>query len=179
MVCQRCISAVSEILLALEIKAIQITLGKVQIENNLNKTLESKLNNELLNQGFELLTSAKISLVNQIKSLIINEVHHNSQKTQNNFSNLLSSKLNYSYDYLSHQFSEIENKSIERFIILQKIEKIKELLKYDELPLKEIVFKLNYSSVSHLCSQFKKETGLTTSEFKKSKKDIRKRIDLI
>ena len=120
MVCQRCISAVSEILLGLEIKAIQITLGKVQIENNLNKTLESKLNNELLNQGFELLTSAKISLVNQIKSLIINEVHHNSQKTQNNFSNFLSIKLNYSYDYLSHQFSEIENKSIERFIILQK-----------------------------------------------------------
>ena len=116
MVCQRCISAVSEILLALEIKAIQITLGKVQIENNLDKTLESKLNNELLNQGFELLTSAKISLVNQIKSLIINEVHHNSQKTQNNFSNLLSNRLNYSYDYLSHQFSEIENKSIERFI---------------------------------------------------------------
>ena len=115
MVCQRCISAVSEILLGLEIKAIQITLGKVQIENNLNKTLESKLNNELLNQGFELLTSAKISLVNQIKSLIINEVHHNSQKTQNNFSNLLSNRLNYSYDYLSHQFSEIENKSIEKF----------------------------------------------------------------
>jgi len=179
MVCQRCIDVISEILLELKIKYIKISLGKVQIENNLTKPLEIKLVNALITRGFELLTYKKISLVNEIKSIIINVIHHTSNENKINFSELLSIKLNYSYDYLSHQFSEIENKSIERFIILQKIEKVKELIRYDELQLKEIVFQLNYSSVSHLCSQFKKETGLTTSEFKKSKKNIRRSIDLI
>ena len=179
MVCQRCIDVVLEIFERLNIEITNITLGKVQIKSDLERTIKKKLINELSLRGFELLSNTQIILVNEIKTIIIEFIHYSENISNDKLSEILTQKLNYSYDYLSHKFSEIENKSIERYVILQKVEKVKELLKYNELTLKEIVYQLNYSSISHLCSQFKKETGLTTTQFKTSNALKRHKLDLI
>ncbi|MAD50217.1 MAG: AraC family transcriptional regulator [Flavobacteriales bacterium] len=179
MVCQRCIDVVLEIFERLNIEITNITLGKVQIKSDLERTIKKKLINELSLRGFELLSNTQIILVNEIKTIIIEFIHYSENISNDKLSEILTQKLNYSYDYLSHKFSEIENKSIERYVILQKVEKVKELLKYNELTLKEIVYQLNYSSISHLCSQFKKETGLTTTQFKTSNTLKRHKLDLI
>ena len=167
MVCPRCIESVREIFNELGIKAIDVKLGEVKTNEAIDDGKKDALEEKLKAHGFELLEGKKSKLIGQIKTIIIKEIHYSDKPLLVNFSTLLSENLHYEYSYLSRLFSSVEGITIEKFIVSQKIEKVKELLFYDELTLSEIAFRMNYSSVSHLSSQFKKETGMTPSEYKK------------
>lgn len=179
MVCPRCVEAVRQSLDALKIPFESIQLGKVKLEYPLSHDQKTNFSQSLELKGFELLESKNASLISQIKSLIIEQVHHTDDSLGENFSTFLSESLNHEYTALSRLFSQVEGVTIEKFITLQKIERVKELLFYDQLSLSEIAFKMNYSSVAYLSSQFKKETGLTPSEFKKNYAGMRKSLDKI
>ncbi len=179
MVCPRCIETVKNILKSLNIKVKSIQLGEIIILNDLTKKQTTELQTQLVNKGFELLEDVTSKLIGQIKSIVINNVHYSEEPISSNFSTYLVDKLNHDYSYLSRLFSSVEGITIEKFILSQKIEKVKELLFYDELSLSEIAYHLNYSSVAHLSSQFKKETGMTATEFKKLKKPAHKPLDSI
>lgn len=158
-------------------KPTHLTLGEVELDREINNAEKETINNHLQTFGFELIDDKKSRLIGQIKSLIIDLVHHQNSELKANLSDLLSGKLQHDYTYLSNLFSEVEGTTIEKYFIAQKIEKVKELLVYDELSLSEIAFQLNYSSVAHLSNQFKKVTGLTPSHFKNIKVDKRKPLD--
>lgn len=158
-------------------KPTHLTLGEVELDREINNAEKETINNHLQTFGFELIDDKKSRLIGQIKSLIIDLVHHQNSELTANLSDLLSGKLHHDYTYLSNLFSEVEGTTIEKYFIAQKIEKVKELLVYDELSLSEIAFQLNYSSVAHLSNQFKKVTGLTPSHFKNIKVDKRKPLD--
>lgn len=158
-------------------KPTHLTLGEVELDREINNAEKETINNHLQTFGFELIDDKKCRLIGQIKSLIIDLVHHQNSELKANLSDLLSGKLQHDYTYLSNLFSEVEGTTIEKYFIAQKIEKVKELLVYDELSLSEIAFQLNYSSVAHLSNQFKKVTGLTPSHFKNIKIDKRKPLD--
>jgi AraC-like DNA-binding protein len=143
-----------------------VELGEAEIMENMNTQQNDEMKIALHKWGLELMDDKKSVLIEKIKSVIIESVHCADEELQINFSNYLSEKLNYDYTYLSNLFSEVEGTTIERFIIAHKIERVKELLVYDELNLTEIAWKLHYSSVAHLSNQFKKVTGLTPSHFK-------------
>ena len=178
MVCPRCITAVEQTLNKLNIPFIEVKLGEAIVEtDNIDY---STLDKELKTIGFELLQNKNHKIVEQIKTLIIDFIHHNNRNDLKiNFSEYLSKKIEYDYSYLSNVFSETENTTIEKFIILQKVEKVKELIEYNELNFSEIAFILNYSSASHLSKQFKNITGFTLSEYKKAKHGERNTIDNI
>ncbi|GAB2502990.1 helix-turn-helix domain-containing protein [Algoriphagus taiwanensis] len=176
MVCPRCIEAVSEIFSGENLEA-KVELGKVRLEKSISEAQKEKLAQLLQNRGFELLESGKSALISQIKTGIIDLVHHQDNQLQKNLSSYLSQKLNQEYSGLSKLFSQVEGITIERYYTLQKIEKVKEFLFYDELSLSEIAFKMGYSSVAYLSAQFKKETGMTPSEFKKNGQVKRKSLD--
>ncbi|TDQ18957.1 AraC family transcriptional regulator [Algoriphagus boseongensis] len=178
MVCLRCIEAVEEIFSHENIKA-KVELGKVNLSQPISETEKEKLSVLLEKRGFELLEPGKSALISQIKTLIIQFVHHRETSQNENLSVLLSEQLNHEYTGLSKLFSSVEGITIERFYTLQKIEKVKEYLFYDELSLSEIAFQMGYSSVAYLSSQFKKETGMTPSEFKKNGQTSRRPLDLI
>src|SRR5687768_8498669 len=146
-----------------------IELGEVDIEENITDELRDKLKMALLRSGLELLEDKKSILIEKIKNIIVEMIHYSEEAPKTNFSDYLSSKLNYDYNYLSNLFSEVKGTTIAHFIIAHKIERAKELLVYDELTLTEIAEKLHYSSVAHLSNQFKKVTGLTPSFFKQMK----------
>ena len=129
--------------------------------------------------GFELIDDKKSRIIEKIKNIIIELVHHQNNDAKTNLSDVLSSQLHHDYNYLSNLFSEIEGTTIEKYFIAQKIEKVKELLVYDELSLSEIAFRLNYSSVAYLSNQFKKVTGLTPSYYKQIRDDKRKPLDKV
>ena len=131
----------------------------------------------LLKSGLELMDDKKAVLIEKIKNVIIEMVHYADELPKTNFSDYLSEKLNYDYTYLANLFSEVQGTTIEKFIISHKIERVKELIIYDELNLTEIAWKMHYSSVAHLSNQFKKITGLTPSHFKKLKNKRRKAIE--
>lgn len=177
MVCPRCIETVDRIFHDLNIKTISVKLGEVVIKVPLNKKQIELLPIRLANKGFELLEDKKAKLIGKIKSLIVNKIHYSKEAIEVSFSTYLSNKLNHDYSYLSRLFSSVEGITIEKFVLSQKIEKVKELLFYDELTLSEIAFQLNYSSVAHLSSQFKKETGMTPTEFKKQRKPGHRSLD--
>ena len=178
MVCNRCIKVVKDEFEKLNIKIEDIELGKVSISSQLNESVLSEVNNVLNNNGFELIDDKKSKLIDNIKTLIIAKIHHEKNKLASiNSSEFISKEVGYDYSYLSHLFSSVEGITIEKYIINQKIEKVKELLVYDELSLNEISFQLGYSSVQHLSNQFKKITGLTPSHFKKLKENKRKPLD--
>jgi len=179
MVCNRCILVVRQELDKLNIHTRDITLGKLDTDNDLSPDKILQLSNSLVAVGFELLDNTKKQLIEKIKHTVINHIHHNDQERRHNFSAILSDTLNKDYAYLSNLFSEVEGVTIEKYIINQKIEKVKELIIYDELNLSEIAFKLGYSSVSHLSSQFKKVTGLTPSHFKLIGQNKRKPLDMV
>ncbi len=179
MVCNRCIMAVQNELDKLGLIAKQVTLGEVALENELNQELRVKLEGALTSLGFELVDDKKSRLIEKIKNVIIDLVHYQDNDTTTNLSELLSSSLHHDYSYLSNLFSEVEGTTIEKYFIAQKIEKVKELLVYDELSLSEIAFRLNYSSVAYLSNQFKKVTGLTPSHFKQIKVEKRKPLDRV
>jgi AraC-like DNA-binding protein len=153
-----------------------IDYGEAEIRENLSAENMSYLNAALKKSGLELMDDKKSMLIERVKLLIVDLVHYSGEPLKKNLSDYLSEKLNYDYTYLANLFSEVQGTTIEKFFILHKIEKVKELLVYDEMNLKEIAFKLHYSSVAHLSSQFKKQTGYTPSHFKQLKH--KKRIPL-
>lgn len=146
-----------------------VELGGAEILENLTVEQRMQLDAGLRKAGLELMDGRKSMIIEKIKNTIIELVHYSDQIPKTNLSDYLSGKLNYDYTYLANLFSEVQGTTIEKFFITHKIERVKELLVYDELNLKEIAFKLHYSSVSHLSSQFKKVTGLTPSHFKQLK----------
>jgi AraC-like DNA-binding protein len=146
-----------------------IQLGEVDVMENVSKELYDVMNVALKKTGLELLDDNSSILVERIKIIIIELVHYTDERIKINLSDYLSEKLNHNYTYLSNLFSEVKGTTIEQFFLSHKIEKVKELLVYDELNLTEIAYKLHYSSVAHLSNQFKKMTGLTPSHFKSLK----------
>lgn len=179
MVCNRCIMAVKQELEKLNIQSNRIALGEIEVNDNIPKEQIQQLDLRLKDLGFELLDDAKKQLIEKIKNIIINHVHYNSEDNNYNFSDILSQKLHKDYSYLSSLFSEVEGITIEKYMIHQKIEKVKELLIYDELSLSEIAYQSGYSSVAHLSAQFKKVTGLTPSHFKQVGQNKRKPLDKV
>jgi AraC-like DNA-binding protein len=183
MVCNRCIAAVKLELEQQGLHPEKVTLGEVTIkENQLSETQQEKLDAALINLGFERIDDRKGRLIESIKKLIIQKIHHTDKvDLKLNWSSWLADELHYDYNYLSNLFSGMEGITLEQYIIRQKIEKVKELLFYDELNLSEIADRLGYSSVAHLSSQFKKITGLTPSELKKTRNidQSRKPLDAI
>jgi AraC-like DNA-binding protein len=155
---------------------VTVTLGEVDVMENITKQKREKLKTALLKSGLELMDDKKAMLIEKIKNVIVEMIHYSDELPKIKFSDYLSEKLKYDYTYLSNLFSETEGTTIEHFILLHKIERVKELIIYDELNLTEIADKLHYSSVGHLSNQFKKITGLTPSFFKSLKH--KKRITL-
>ena len=176
MVCIRCQMAVKSELEKLELHHTKVELGETEIMEELSAEQRDNLSISLKNIGLELLDDKKNIMVEKIKTIIIELVHHNEDQIKTNLSDYLSEKLNHNYTYLSNLFSEIKGTSIEKFYIWNKIERAKELLVYDELSLTEIAYKLHYSSVAHLSNQFKKMTGLTPSHFKNLKNKTRRAL---
>ena len=146
-----------------------VELGYVDVKEDITPAQRDQLKIALMKSGLELMDDKKAMLIENIKNVVIEMVHYANERPKENFSNYLSEKLNYDYTYLANLFSEVTGITIEHYIIAHKIERVKELLLYDELNLTEISYKLNYSSVAHLSHQFKKVTGLTPSFFKKLK----------
>lgn len=151
-----------------------VDLGEVEISEGITRQQREKLATALKKTGLELMDDKKAILIERIKNVVIEAIHYSDEALKVNFSDHLSEKLNYDYTYLANLFSEVESTTIEHFIIKHKIERVKELLVYDELSLTEIAYKLHYSSVAHLSNQFKKVTGLTPTFFKNLK---HKRLD--
>ena len=149
----------------LQLKVVPIGLNSVRISPKEEQRLLLKAN--LLKSGLELLDDKKSILIERIKNVITEIIHHSDEVPKANYSNLISERLGYDYTYLSNIFSEVKGTTIQQFIIINKIERVKELLLYDELNLTEISYKLHYSSVAHLSNQFKKVTGLSPSYFKR------------
>jgi AraC family transcriptional regulator len=168
MVCPRCIKVVKEELNKLGLNVISVELGEATVEANNYPISTNEIKKILENNGFELLDDKQGKLVEKIKTLIIDKIQNSKPGDfeKFNFSKYLSDNLNVTYHYLSHLFSSLEDSTIEKYIIHQKIEKVKELLVYNELTLSEISYNLGYSSVQHLSNQFKQVTGFTPSYYK-------------
>lgn len=167
MVSIRCKMVVKSELDKLGLHYSKVDLGEVIIKEVLDTEQRALLKAALLKSGLELMDDKKAILIERIKNVIVEMVHYADEPNKINFSDLLSEKLNYDYTYLANLFSEVTGITIERYLIAHKIERVKELLLYNELTLTEISYILNYSSVAHLSSQFKKVTGLTPTYFKK------------
>lgn len=179
MVCNRCIMVVQNELEKLGLDFTNITLGEVTLAKELSSDERISLEKALVALGFEVIDDKKSRIIEKIKNSIIALVHHQDNDTKMNLSDLLSKEINHDYNYLSNLFSEVEGTTIEKYFIAQKVEKVKELLVYDELSLSEIALRLNYSSVAYLSNQFKKVTGLTPSHFKQIKEEKRKPLDKV
>ena len=177
MVSNRCKMLVKEELKKLGLHFMVVDLGEVDIMETLTLYQRSQLKEALLESGLELMDDKRAVLIEKIKTVIINMVHHSDEIPKMNFSNFLSEKLNQDYTYLSNLFSEVQGTTIEHFIIAHKTERIKELIIYDELNITEIAWKMNYSSVAHLSSKFKKVTGLSPTHFKQLKVKKRSPIE--
>ena len=169
MVSLRCKIIVKDELDKMDIPFSVIELGMVELCDPISANQHQMLKSNLLKSGLELLDDKKSILIEKIKSVIIEMVHYSDELPKINYSEHISQKLDLDYTYLSNIFSEVKGITIQQYIILHKIEKVKELLLYDELNLTEISYKLDYSSVAHLSNQFKKITGLTPSYFKNMK----------
>ena len=167
MVCDRCILAIKQQLENTGISYHNVNLGEVELDIEPTHEQLERFNKNLTAIGFELLDDKKSILIDKIKTVIIEMIHYSEELPTINYSDYISEKLDYDYTYLSNIFSEVKGITIQHFIIMHKIEKVKELLLYDEMNLSEISYKLHYSSVSHLSNQFKKITGLSPSFFKK------------
>jgi AraC-like DNA-binding protein len=166
MVSIRCKMVVKSELEALDVPYTKVDLGEVEIPGTISAAKLKEFNKALKRSGLELMDDRKSMLIEKIKNVIVELIHYSDEPLKVNFSEYLSGKLNHDYTYLSNLFSEVQGTTIEHFIIAHKIERVKELLVYDELNLTEIAYKLHYSSVAHLSTQFKKVTGLTPSHFK-------------
>lgn len=176
MVCPRCIAAVTQVLNKIGADVLQVNLGEVVLNKDLTEEQKIQLSNELQQLGFELLDDARKQQIEKIKATIIQNIHY-TDDIKHNLSEILANELHKEYSQISKLFSSTEGITIEQFVILQKVEKVKELLVYDEMSLSEIAYKLGYSSVAHLSAQFKKVTGLTPSQFKAQGIRLRKPLD--
>ncbi len=170
MVSARCKMVVKEALNSLGLHYVFVHLGEIEILENITPAQRSQLKIALRKSGLELMDDQKAILIEKIKNVVIEMVHYTEAPLKVNFSVFLAESLQYDYTYLSNLFSEVVGTTIEHFIIAHKIERVKELIVYDELNLTQISYLLNYSSVAHLSNQFKKVTGLTPTHFKKLKK---------
>lgn len=179
MVSNRCKILVKEELKKLNLHFIVVELGEIEIMENISLEQRELLKLALVDTGLELMDDKKAILIERIKNVIIEMIHHADDLPQINYSHYISQKLNHDYTYLSNIFSAVKGITIQQYIIIHKIEVAKELLMYDELNLTEISYKLNYSSVAHLSNQFKKITGLTPSHFKQLKEKSRSPIEEI
>ncbi len=176
MVSNHCKLTVKEELKKLGLHFIVVDLGEIEIMEELSEEQREELNTSLQAVGFELMDDKRAVLIEKIINVIIEMVHHPTEEIKVNFSDYISEQLNYDYTYLSNIFSEVKGITIQQFIIIHKVERIKELMMYDEFNLTEISHKMNYSSVAHLSNQFKKITGLTPSHFKQLK--VKRRIPI-
>lgn len=179
MVCNRCIEAVWEEFEKSGFTVSKIRLGEVDVESPLDSEKKDQISKALIQRGFELLEDKNAQIIEGIKSLIVAQIHHAQGTLHTNYSTYLEREIGKDYNSLSSLFSSVEGVTIERYIILQKLEKIKELLVYDEFNLSQIANRLGYSSVQHLSNQFKKNTGMTPSEFKKLQHPLRQGLDEI
>ncbi|MCZ2140976.1 MAG: AraC family transcriptional regulator [Bacteroidia bacterium] len=178
MVCPRCVSSVEKIFDEINVPIKNIVLGEVEPINELSPIQLAKLDELLTNNGFERIDDKRTRLISAVKTFIIQKIHHQESLLLNmNWSDTLQEHLHYEYNYLSSLFSSVEGITIELYIIKQKVERVKELLVYDELSLGEIADKLAYSSIAHLSAQFKKVTGFTPTVFKKQFPHKRNSID--
>jgi len=177
MVCNRCIMVVQQIFESLGYPPVRISLGNVETANPVENDDLEKLRKSLESYGFELIDDSKSRIIEKIKNVVVQSVHHNNEDLKINYSSYIESNLNRDYAYLSSLFSEVEGTTIEKYIINQKIERVKELLVYNELNLSEIACQMGYSNVAYLSNQFKKVTGLTPSHFKQVKENKRKPLD--
>ncbi|MDA0194036.1 MAG: AraC family transcriptional regulator [Bacteroidetes bacterium] len=177
MVCQRCIEAVEEEFNLAQIPIKSIQLGMVNLESEISDEQKSSIRDALKKRGFELLEQKNSQFIEQIKNLLLKQILYQKEPLNVNYSTYLEQEIGKNYHSLSTLFSSVEGITIERFIILQKLERVKELLIYDELSLSKIAYKLNYSSVQHLSNQFKKSIGMTPSQFKKTQANMRKPLD--
>jgi AraC-like DNA-binding protein len=179
MVSMRCKIVVKEELRKLGLHFIIVDMGVVEIMEDITAEQREQIRVSLLKSGLELMEDKKAVIIEKIKNIIIEMVHYTDDIPKVNFSDYLAEKLNYDYTYMSNLFSEVQGITIEKFIIAHKIERVKELIIYDELNLSEIAWKMHYSSVAHLSNQFKKITGLTPSHFKTLKDKRRQPIEEI
>ena len=177
MVSNRCKMAVKEELKKLGLHYILVDLGEIDIMEDLTLKQLDELKDALSISGLELMDDKKAITIEKIKTVIIEMIHHTNEELKVNFSSFLSEKMDQNYTYLANLFSEVQGITIEQFIILHKVERIKELIIYNELNITEIAWKMNYSSVAHLSNQFKKVTGLSPSHFKLLKEKRRKPIE--
>ena len=179
MVCIRCQLVVKSELEKLGLNYVYVKIGEANIKENISEEQIEKLDKALRKSGLELMDNKKSILVEKIKAAIIELVHYTEDQIKVNLSDYLSEKLNYDYTYLANLFSEVKGTTIEKFYLNHKIEKVKELIIYDELNLSEIAYKMHYSSVAHLSNQFKKFTGLTPSHFKELRNKRRSTLENI
>lgn len=179
MVCNRCLMAVQQEAGQLGLPVKSLKLGELVLENEIKPEEKQALEANLTALGFEIIDDKKSRIIEKIKNVIIKLVHHQDNELKSNLSAVLSDELHHDYNYLSNLFSEVEGTTIEKYFIAQKIEKVKELLVYDELSLSEIALQLNYSSVAYLSNQFKKVTGFTPSHFKQIEGNKRKPLDKV
>jgi AraC-like DNA-binding protein len=177
MVCNRCKILVKSTLEKLELHPMHVELGEIELEENDISSKKEKLKLQLQSFGFDLLDDKKTKTIEKVKNLITDLVQNKNNNLEITLSEFLSRELNQDYSSISNLFSEVEGITIENYQILQKIEKVKELLIYDEINLTQIAFQLNYSSVAYLSNQFKTVTGLTPSYFKKMRTIKRKSLD--
>jgi AraC-like DNA-binding protein len=179
MISNRCKTAVKEELRKMALHFVVVDLGEVEIMEELNAEQLSELKLALLAIGLEVMDDKKAILIEKIKHVIIEMIHHSDEVLKVNYSDFISEKLEYDYTYLSNLFTEVKGTTIQQFIISHKIERIKELIIYDELNISEIAWKMNYSSAAHLSNQFKKVTGLSPSQFKQLKDKKRNPLEEI
>ena len=179
MVSLRCKLMVKDELEKLGLHYVVLDLGMVEIMEEITQVQHEELRVNLLKSGLELLNNQKRILIEKIKNVIVEMIHYSEDLPKMNYSEYISAQLNYDYDYLSNIFSEVKGVTIQQFIIIHKIEKVKELLLYDELNLTEIAHRLHYSSVAHLSNQFKKVTGLSPSFYKQLQQKRRDNLENI
>ena len=177
MVCIRCKMVVKKELAKLGLHYTVVELGEVEILENISDGQHDQFKAALLKSGLELMDDKKSVLIQKIKNVIVELVHYSQEPLTTKFSEFLSQKLNHDYTYLANLFSEVQGTTIEKFFIAHKIERVKELLVYDELNLTEIAYLMHYSSVAHLSAQFKKVTGLTPSHFKQLREKRRSMLE--
>lgn len=177
MVCSRCKMVVQSQLENAGLTPVSIDLGEVEIEGMLSVNKRKELDHTLRSVGFELIDDKKSQTIEKIKTLVVSLVHHKNEDIKTNLSTYITSKIHQDYNYLSNLFSEVEGTTIEKYFISQRIERVKELLMYDELSLSQIADQLGYSSVAYLSNQFKKTTGFTPSYFKTLKEQKRRNIE--
>jgi len=177
MVCNRCIMAVSNIFHEAGVSETEVQLGKVSVKESISEEKLTQIEDQLKAVGFEFINDSKSRLIEHIKNIVIDIIYNHPLEIKVNHSDYLAGQLNLDYNYLSTLFSSVEGTTIEKYMINLKIERVKELLVYDEKTLSEIADELGYSSVAHLSGQFKKVTGFTPSYFKKLGEQKRKSID--